>query len=225
VEVVLTAGRVEGPGRAREGRPPVGRLRSRGPCVVAGAGRSPPAPVPLGLSGPVRDSMNHGCSSEVWLTTQVHDQLHAPVVQAGHEGGVEIGQGPEDGVDGLVVADVLAVVVLGQGVDGRQPHHVDSQPGQVVQPGGEARQIAHPVTVGVGEAARVHLVHDVPLPWLGPLARAPGGTGRPGAGSGRPGCEAPSNQTGGGRRSGPAGRRSARGAAEPGARPPGRPPG
>ena len=101
---------------------------------------------------------------------QVHHQLHAAVVHA-REQRVEVGERAEHRVDALVVADVVAVVVLRRGIDRREPEHVDAERREVVEPPGDAREIADAVAVGVGEAARIDLVDDRGLPPLGDLRR------------------------------------------------------
>ena len=57
-----------------------------------------------------------------------------------------------------VVRDVVAGVGLGRAVEGGQPHGVHAQAGQIGQPGGNARQVADAIAVGVGERARINLV-------------------------------------------------------------------
>jgi hypothetical protein len=96
---------------------------------------------------------------------QIHDELHAAGVRAGQQlvEGLEVAEEP---VDLLVVADVVAVVVLRRLVDRRQPEHIDTQFGEVVQMVDDAAQVAHAVAVGVGEAPRVDLVDDRALPPL-----------------------------------------------------------
>ena len=70
VQVVLAGRLVELPRRAAERRLPVGRLGPVRARLHPFARRAPPVPVPLGESFDERDSTNHGCSSEVWLTTR-----------------------------------------------------------------------------------------------------------------------------------------------------------
>ena len=149
VQVVLAGALVPGPGRAGEVGLPVGGFgarRARRLRDDAGAGVTPPVPVPLGVvaAGPrlreprvlVGGVVHH----------QVHDQLHAAGVQLGDEL-VQVGQRAEQRVDVLVVADVVAVVVHRRGVDRGHPHDVDAQPVQVVQVAEHAAQIAHAVPV------------------------------------------------------------------------------
>ena len=110
-----------------------------------------------------RDSTNHGCSSEVWLTTRSMTSLMPRSCSAGDQL-VQLLQRAEQRVDVLVVADVVAVVVHRRAVDRRQPDHVDAQLGQVVQPLGDAGDVAGPVAVAVGERPRIDLVDHRGLP-------------------------------------------------------------
>ena len=50
----------------------------------------------------------------------------------------------EHRVDIGVVADVVATVVLRRRVERRQPDGIDAQPLQIIEPGGDAGQIAEP---------------------------------------------------------------------------------
>ncbi len=72
---------------------------------------------------------------------------------------VEVAERAQPGIHVRVVADVVAAVVERRRVEGRQPDRVHAELRQVRQPPDEAGQVADPVTVGVGEASRVHLVH------------------------------------------------------------------
>jgi len=64
---------------------------------------------------------------------------------------VQVAEGAEQRVDVAVVADVVAEVDHGRWVHRRQPEGVHTQPGQVIEPGQDARQVAHPVAVAVHE--------------------------------------------------------------------------
>jgi hypothetical protein len=99
------------------------------------------------------------------------------------EQAVEIGHGAEGREDGAVVADVVAVVVVGRLVDRADPDHIHAQPLEMVEPGQDAGQVPDPIAVGVHEAARVDLVGDGGLPPWG----AVGGFGV-GAASARGNC-------------------------------------
>ena len=64
----------------------------------------------------------------------------------------------------FVVGDVVAEVDLRRGIEGREPDGVDAQVLQVVEPLGDAVQVADAVAVRVLKAARVNLVDDGVLP-------------------------------------------------------------
>ena len=84
---------------------------------------------------------------------------------------VEVGQRAEDGVDVAVVGDVVAEVGHGGGEERGQPQGVDAQPGEVVEVGTDAVEVADAVAVGVGERAGIDLVDDGPLPPRGSVTR------------------------------------------------------
>jgi hypothetical protein len=60
---------------------------------------------------------------------------------------VEVLEGAELGVDGLVVADVVSVVALWRGEDRGQPDRVDAQVVEVVEVADEPAQVPDPVAV------------------------------------------------------------------------------
>ena len=65
----------------------------------------------FGLSRDDRDSTNHGCSSEVWLTTRSITSF-IPSAWTLDKQRVEVGQGAEQRIDVAVIADVVTVVGL-----------------------------------------------------------------------------------------------------------------
>ncbi len=162
VEVVLTARLVEVPGGAGERGAPVVGLGARRAGLVALASRPPPVPVALGRARVARLDEPRVLVGGV-VDDEVHDQPEAALVAAGDEG-VEVGEGAEERVDVLVVADVVAVVVHRRAVDGREPQHVDAELGEVVEPRRDAGQVADAVSVAVGERARIDLVDDGAAP-------------------------------------------------------------
>ena len=87
----------------------------------------------------------------------VDRHLDPALVRVGDEL-VEVGERAEERVDVRVVGDVVAVVDLRRGVEGRQPERVDAELLQVGQPGADALQVADAVPVRVLEAADVDLV-------------------------------------------------------------------
>jgi hypothetical protein len=73
---------------------------------------------------------------------------------------VELLERAEQGVDALVVADVVAVVGLRRGVDRGEPQDVDAEVGQVIQSLQDPPEVADAVAVGVLERARIDLIDD-----------------------------------------------------------------
>ena len=123
VQVVLAGRLVELPRRSRR-RTSASRWRLRRATSTSRAS---------GCRAIARDSTNHGCSSEVWLTTRSITSF-MPRACTSREQRVEVRERPEHRVDVLVVGDVVAVVVLRRGVDRRQPDHVDAELREVVEP-------------------------------------------------------------------------------------------
>ena len=110
VQEILTTSRVELPGRAHEVRAPVRRLGARSARSDAVPWWPPDVPIPLrggriaGFYEPrmfIRGVVHH----------QVHDQLHAALVQRTDQF-VHVLQRAEQRIDVGVIADVVAVVVL-----------------------------------------------------------------------------------------------------------------
>ena len=96
----------------------------------------------------------------------VGDQLDAGGVQRGGHL-VEVLQGAELRVHVAVVVDVVAAVGERRGVERAEPDGVDPEFLQVRDLGGDALDVAQAVTVGIGEAARVDLVHGRLAPPVG----------------------------------------------------------
>ena len=116
----------------------------------------------------------------------VGDELDARGVQRGGHL-VEVRQGAELGVHVAVVVDVVAAVGEGRGVERGEPDGVDPELLQVRDLGGDALDVAQAVTVGVGEAPRVDLVHRCLAPPVGVGGEVGTGQGcqRGGVGQGR----------------------------------------
>ncbi len=109
----------------------------------------------------------------------VDDHLQPePVRLADHR--VEVVEGAQARIDVPRVGDVVAAVGELGGVERAQPQGVDAQRGEVGEAPGDAAQVPQSVTVGVGEAARVHLVDD----GLPPPVGVPGGEVGRGVGHG-----------------------------------------
>ena len=99
----------------------------------------------------------------VLVTRVVEDEVEhdpdAALVALGHELG-EVAERPQRLADPVVVGDVVAAVAVRRRVDGVEPEHGDAEPAEVVQPAGQAAEVADAVTVGVLEQPDVEAVDD-----------------------------------------------------------------
>ena len=77
---------------------------------------------------------------------------------------VEIRHGAELSHDILIIADVIAVVVVGRFINRREPDGVRAELADIFKPAGDAGQIPDAVAVGILKAARVNLVNRASLP-------------------------------------------------------------
>ena len=153
VPVVLAGDRVPGPvgrlGVPEDDARPLVDLVGVAPDVVVALGRVPVAPRLLEpgvlVGGVVDDEVGD-------------DPDAAGMGRLGQR--LEVGDGPDGGMDLAEVGDVVAVVLQGRGVDGHQPEAVDAQLLEVVELGRQADQVAVAVAVGVVESADVDLVED-----------------------------------------------------------------
>ncbi len=170
VQVVLARRLVVLPRGAAEERAPVVGLGPGRAGLHALARRTPPVPVAPGVGTAGARPAEPGVLVRGVVHHQVHDDPQAPVVRRGQQP-VEVLERPEHRVDVLVVADVVAVVVLGRAVHGREPHDVDAQGHEVVEPPLDPGQVADPVAVRVLEGPRVDLVDHRARP----PGRLPGG--------------------------------------------------
>ena len=121
-----------------------------------------------GLSRLERDSWNQGCWSELWFGTRSRI-TRMPRAWASATSRSKSARVPKSRVDVAVVGDVVAEVEHRRRVERREPDGVDAERRrcavvQVVESAGDARQVADAVAAGVGEAARVDLVHHAMLP-------------------------------------------------------------
>ena len=90
---------------------------------------------------------------------QVNDDLDAALFGFGNQV-VEIGKGSKQGVDVLVVGDVVTRVLLGRFEKRGTPDRVNTQFLKSIKPGNDAGDVAHAITIAVGKGARVDLVDD-----------------------------------------------------------------
>ena len=72
----------------------------------------------------------------------------------------EILHGPEIGIDGAVVGDVIAVVAAGRGIERQQPQRGDAEVLQIAELFGQPCEIADAVIVAVGKGFDVKLIDD-----------------------------------------------------------------
>jgi len=73
---------------------------------------------------------------------------------------LEVGERAVDRIDVVVVGDVVAEVRARRGIDRRQPDRVGTELLDVVEPRGDAGQVADAIAVRVLEGARIDLVDD-----------------------------------------------------------------
>ncbi len=167
MQVVLTGPLVQRPGRSRRGE--AAKPVVRRPTV--GSRLGPHVPVAFGAvaAGPRLDEPRMLVAGVVGDEV---DQDPDPTPMRLGDQPVEVGQGAVRRIDGTVVGHVVAVVDLRRRVERREPDRVDAERIgrsviEVVEPGGDARQVADSIVVRIAEAARVDLVHHtVPPPIL-----------------------------------------------------------
>src|SRR5713226_9309137 len=153
MQVPLAATFVTSPCGAAEGRTPVVRRRS----VRLAVGEV--IEVAVGIVGRAQGGLKPGMLVGRVIRDEVTQHLEPQLVGARDEL-VEVREGAVLRVDVVIVGDVVAMVLLRRGIEGREPDRVDAQAFQVVEPRGDARQVADAVVVGVGKAADVDLVKD-----------------------------------------------------------------
>lgn len=97
----------------------------------------------------------------------VDDQADAREVQRRHQL-VELLERADARVHIPVVSDVVPAVGQRGRVERAQPYRVDAQRLQIWDARDDAAQVAQPVAVGIGEGARIDLVHDglTPPVWV-----------------------------------------------------------
>ena len=95
---------------------------------------------------------------------QVEDDPDPPLPRASGQVG-EVTEAADCRVDAVVVADVVAAVAPGSGMDRIQPHAGDAQSGQVIEATDQPPQVAAAVTVRVLERRHVEAVdHGLLVP-------------------------------------------------------------
>ncbi len=103
------------------------------------------------------------------------DDAQAPPLRLDDEA-PEILHRAEIGIDGAVVADVIAVVTAGRGIERQQPQRGDAEVLEIIELFGQSGEIADAIVVAVGESLDVKLIDDgVFVP---ELVLGAGGSGR-----------------------------------------------
>ena len=147
---------------------PVGGLRLREVDARLGEflpGVAPDVEVALGAAGRrAPGALEPGVLVGGVVDDQLDDDPEAARVRRRDEG-AEVVEGAVDGVDRLVVRDVVAVVPERRGIEGQQPDGGRAEVGDVVEPRGQAGEVADAVAVRIEERAHMGLVDDrLPVP-------------------------------------------------------------
>jgi hypothetical protein len=157
VVVVLSGPRIEFPGAAAEAaQPVVGR-------AAIGRGIVPDIPVASGICSRRAALAEPGMLARGVVGYEVQDQLDAAGMQR-RDQAIQVVERSESRIDACEVGDVVAEIGHGRGVDGREPDGADAEPGEIVQPRGNPRQIAQPIAVRVLKRQRIDLVDEGLLP-------------------------------------------------------------
>ncbi len=165
VEEVFAAFRIVLPCGAAEVGAPLVRLGTRSARFMAGFGRTPPIPIGVRIVLVAR-SLEPGVLVGRVVHDQIHDDPQTTSVRFGEQF-VHVFHRAEQRIDGLIVGDVVAVVVLRGLVYRRQPQHVHAKVREIVESAGDALQIADAVAVGILEGPRIDLVdHRIRPPWV-----------------------------------------------------------
>ena len=157
VQVVLAGWLVPGPGAAAGGvQPVVGR-------PAAGARVGPHVEVPVRRVAAARRIHEPGMSRAGVVGYQVKQDPQAAPLRFGDKPD-HVVERAEVRMDAEVIADVVAPVVVRRRHRRGQPDAVDPQPGQVIEPGDHAAEVAESVAVGVQPRPDVQLVEHRAVP-------------------------------------------------------------
>jgi hypothetical protein len=96
---------------------------------------------------------------------QVHHKFDSPAMHAADQV-VEIIHGPEILHDIAVIADIVAIVVVGGRIDRIQPDYIDAQAPDIIEPGDDTSQVPDAVPVCILKTPWIDLVYDGFLPPL-----------------------------------------------------------
>ena len=157
VVVVLPGGRVEFPGAAAGlAHPVVGRAAARRRVA-------PDVPVAARIAARAARFLEPGMGARAVVGHEVQQQTQAAAMQRPDQP-IQIRKRAEKRIDRLVVADVVAEIGHRRGKDGRDPDGADAEPDEMVDPSGDAVEVADPVAVAVLKGPGIDLVDDGILP-------------------------------------------------------------
>src|SRR5262245_51857157 len=97
------------------------------------------------------------------IGNEIEDNLDSIRVRRPHQL-TKIIQRSKQRIDVAIVADVVAEISHWRRVDRRDPDGVDAEPGQVIEPRGNAFQVADTVVVSVLKRARIDLIDNTVFP-------------------------------------------------------------
>jgi hypothetical protein len=144
---------------AEDRQPVVGRL-----CAVRAAAGPENVTIALGRAWrPSEGGAKPGMAVRGVVRHDVDDHLEAVRMRVPDQL-LEVLERPEHRVHVAVIGDVVPAVGLRRRVERGEPDRVHAEIRQVRHPRADARQVAVPVTVAVGEAADIRLVAHRPPP-------------------------------------------------------------
>lgn len=89
---------------------------------------------------------------------QINDNFHAELVGLGQQC-VKVLQRTKFRLNGLIIADIIAVIFTGRLIEGREPDDIHTQLPQIGQPRGHAGNIPDSVPIRILKTAGVYLVN------------------------------------------------------------------
>ena len=93
------------------------------------------------------------------VDNQIHQNADAALFRLGKKL-VEVFHRAKFGLNGGVVGNIVAVVVVGADVNRRKPNHIDAKIGKMIQALNNAANIPYPVAGGIFEGTRINLIYN-----------------------------------------------------------------
>ena len=161
MHIILAAPCVPRPGGAAEHRLPVA-----GGCAI-GLGVFPDIPVGMATDAAGAAFHEPGMQVRCMGIDLIDQDFQAERMGAGDQR-VEIGKRAKDRIDIAIIGNIIPEIAHRAGEEGGEPDGIDTEAGNIIEPRGDAGQIADAVVVRIGEAARIDLIDDRALPpWMG----------------------------------------------------------